>query len=358
MKGKFTILCSLMALLLGLTSCGGSSRKGKSNGSIKVDGIQSKVQKVIDGNTIELKNGLHVELLGIKPSEHTKNYLEKQVVGENVTVIADSRQKQYIKSYKTKVKAYVKVKGDKYCISGKLLLNKTAELRQTSVKDSLQAFIEHASKKDRRIMTQSELLIYMKPATFEIIRADGGRGTGFFINDNGLALTNNHVLDGSQEAIICFFGEDGTLDETNYRKINRALLTSDGSKIDFTVFLVQLDNGEKVRYMPLVEDHIKDGEAIAKIGCPVGTVCNFQTGTLSNYNEGYFTHSISSNHGDSGGPIVNFRGEVVGINQSIEFNSAFSQMTGSVQKAEGIAYGVDAVLIRRVLDENNIEYGR
>ena len=33
-------------------------------------------------------------------------------------------------------------------------------------------------------------------------------------------------------------------------------------------------------------------------------------------------------------------------------------MTGTVQKAEGIAYGVDAVLIRRILDENNIQYGR
>lgn len=353
MKNIIKVSCFL-TVLIAFISCGG---KGKS-GNIKVDGIQSKVQKVLSGNEIELKNGLKVEILGIKPTEHTKDYLKKHVVGENVIVIADSRQKQYIKSYKTRVKAYVKIKGDNYSISGKLLLNKTAELRQTAVKDSLQTFKEHASIRKRRIMTQSELLTYTKPATFEIIRADGGRGTGFFINDNGLALTNNHVLDGSQNAIICFFGEDGTLDETNYRKINRAILTNEDSKIDFTVFLVQLDNNEKVRYMPLVQEHIKDGEAIAKIGCPVGTVCNFQTGTLSNYNEGYFTHSISSNHGDSGGPIVNFRGEIVGINQSIEFNKALSQMTGSIQKAEGIAYGVDAVLIRQILDENNIQYGR
>ena len=346
-------LC-LLPVLIALISCGGNGKSGK----IKVDGIQSKVQRILSGNEIELKNGLKVVLLGIKPTEHTKSYLEAHVVGKNVTVIADSRQKQYIKTYMTKVKAYVKVKGDRYSVSGKLLLNKTAELCQTSVKDSLQVFIEHARRKERSVMTQSELLTYMKPATFEIIREDGGRGTGFFISDNGLALTNNHVLDGNQNAIICFFGEDGTLDETNYRKINRLLLTNEDSKIDFTVFLVQLDNNEKVRYMPLVEKHINDGEAIAKIGCPVGTVCNFQTGTLSNYNEGYFTHSISSNHGDSGRPIVNFRGEIVGINQSIEFNSALSNMTGTVQKAEGIAYGVDAVLIRRILDENNIQYGR
>lgn len=174
MKIITKILC-LLPVLIALISCGGKS------GKIKVDGIQSKVQRVLSGNEIELKNGLKVVLLGIKPTEHTKNYLEAHVVGKNVIVIADSRQKQYIKSYMTKVKAYVKVKGDRYSISGKLLLNKTAELCQTSVKDSLQVFIEHARRKERSVMTQSELLTYMKPATFEIIREDGGRGTGFFI---------------------------------------------------------------------------------------------------------------------------------------------------------------------------------
>lgn len=80
---------------------------------------------------------------------------------------------------------------------------------------------------------------------------------------------------------------------------------------------------------------------------------------MSNYNEGYFfTHSISSNHGDSGGPVANFYGEVVGINQSIEFNESLTKMSGSLQKAEGIAYAVDAMLIRELLDYNGIKYGK
>lgn len=343
----------LLPVLIACIGCGGNGKSGK----IKVDGIQSKVQKILSGNEIELKNGLTVEILGIKPTEHTKDYLEKQVKGEIVTVIADSRQKQFIKTYRTKVKAYVKLKGEKYCISGKLLLNGTADLRQTAVRDSLEHFRTYQIHiGQRQPMSQTELQTYMKPATFMIYCDNENLGTGFFINDNGLALTNNHVYDGSQNAIICFFGDDGKLDATNYRKINRVLYTvrtGEKDRIDFTVFQVQLDNGEKVRYMPLIKQHARDGEEIAKIGCPLGTsLCDFQPGTLSHYNEGYFTHNIPTNHGDSGGPIVNFKGEVIGVNQSIDFNEVIRE------QAKGIAYGVDAVLIRQVLDEYNIQYGR
>lgn len=346
---KKYILCSIVTVLLALLLCGCSEDRKQ----IKVQGIQSKVVKVLSGNKIELQNGLKVEILGIKPSQHTKKYLEEQVKNENVTIIRDSKQREFINSYKTTVKAYVKVKGERYCISGKLLLNKTAQLRQTALKDSLSNFREYG-KRDvpRPDMSSSELATYMKPATFQIILEDGSTGTGFFINDNGLALTNNHVLNGTKRAIICFFGENGTLDQTNTRSINSLVLTNEHEKIDFTIFYVQLRPDEKVRYLPLVSRHIKDGEEVYKLGCPVGKHADFQGGHLSNYNDGYFTHSIASNHGDSGGPIVNKKGEAVGINQSIEFNPVINE------QAKGIAYGVDALLIRQVLDENGIEYGR
>lgn len=350
-------LCCLSFLTI-IYGCPGNSGGGK----IKIDGIQSKVQRVVDGNTVELKNGLTVEILGIKPSEHTQNYLEKFAKGETVIVIADSKQnkqKSHIKSYKTKVRAYIKLKGDRYCLSGKMLLNHTAKLSQTGYTDSLEHFKIYAEGPEHiRQMSSSELREYMRPATFLIVTEDGSSGTGFFINDNGLALTNNHVLNGSQNARIFFFKDNGEADEVNYRGIKRYLLTAKDEKIDFTVFLVQLDNGEKVRYMPLIKQHEKEGEPIAKLGCPVGLTCDFKTGVLSNYYDGYLSHSCPSNNGDSGGPIVNMKGEVVGINQSIEFNTSLSQLTGSVQKAEGVAYAVDAVLIKEVLEKHEIEYGR
>ena len=359
MKAKFILMCSMVALLLGLTGCSGCSRKEKSSGSIKCDGIQSKVQKVIDGNTIELKNGLKVELLGIKPTEHTKKYLEKHVQNETIIVIADSKQKQYIKTYKTKIKAYVKVKGERLCISGKMLLDKTAELRQTAVKDSLQSFREKALYENRRAMSLPELHTYLKDRTFKIQLADGSSGTGFFINDNGLALTNNHVFDGSQAATILFFGENGTINTANTRSAGDIVKTyTDNHYIDFTIFYVNLISGEKVKYIPLIRQHEKEGEKLAKLGSPLREAENFQDGTLSTYYNGFFTHNCGTGHGDSGGPVVNMKGEVVGINQSGEQDYA-QQPDGSIVIVPSkIVNAVDAVLIRDFLDENEIAYGR
>lgn len=337
---------------------------GCSHPPIKLNGTQSKVTKVIDGKTVQLQNGLKVELLGIKASEHTKKYLEDQVKKQTVTVITDSQQKrQTVKSLKTKVKAYLKVKGESRDVAGKMLASHVAELSIAALKDSLDSFSALTTKEDinRKEMGDSELLATIKPATFAIVCSDGSSGTGFYINNSGLAITNNHVWDGRDlNAQVVYFGDDGTINITQTRRISRKIFTYNSGKIDFTVFQVQIDPNEVTRYIPLAKNHARDGERVAKVGCAVGRPCNFQTGNLSNYNGGYLTHSCGTNHGDSGGPVVNFKGECIGVNQSIEINPSLSAMTGTIQKAEGVAYAVDATLIREVLDQCNppIEYGR
>ena len=353
MKKVFLVLSSALLILLFFCLSIGCSNK------IKVEGIHSKVVKVVSGNVVELKNGLKVELLGIQPTEDTEKYLEKHVNGKEVKVISDSKQPQYIKLYKTKVRAYLKIKGDRYCISGKMLLDRTAKLRQTAVHDSLQSFINYAGDADRRVMTLPELHTYLKDRTFKIQLADGGSGTGFFINEDGLALTNNHVYDGSQSATILFYGEGGSIDTSDTRPAGEVVETySDGKYIDFTIFYVKLKSGEKVKYIPLVRQHEKEGEKLAKLGSPLNETDNFQDGILSTYYNGFFTHNCGTGHGDSGGPVANLKGEAVGINQSGE-NDYAQQPDGSyVVVPSKIVNAVDVLLIRQYLDENKIKYGR
>lgn len=353
--------CLLSLLIVILSSCLDIFRE-----DIEINKIKSSVQSVKSGNKIELKNGLIVELLGVKPTTISKKYLEEHVKGKSVSLRCDSySKKKTIKTYKTTVKAYVRVNNEITSVNGKILELDFSPLNQNLLKDSLEAFVRYVSHDERRTLTPEELLTYMKPATFAIFAKEGdatGMGTGFFISETGLALTNNHVFNyNSDGAVIYFFGENGQLNTSSAKNIEQILFSyggdEDNQKIDFTVFQVRLNGNEKVSYMPLVKQHINEGMQIAKIGCPANNVCNFQTGILSNYNEGYLTHSISCNHGDSGGPVVNMKGEVVGVNQSIEFNEALSKMTGTLQKAEGIAFAVDAVLIRSVLDQKEIKYG-
>ena len=322
---------------------------GCNEDKIKVQGITSKIVKVVDGNTIELQNGLKVRLLGIKATEDTKIYLEREYKGATVKIIQDSKQPAFIKTYKTTIKAYVKVVNEGTSIAGKLLRNRIAVLNTTQLVDSLKPFA--IKDCDCVPMSNTELLSYMKPRSFMIITESGHSGTGFFISEDGLALTNNHVLDGSENAVVCFFGENGTIDQHNTRGINDIVMTNKDEKIDFTVFYVQLHPNEKVPYMPLVSEQIKDGEEIFKIGCPIGLPADFQNGVLSNYNDGYFTHNIPCNHGDSGGPVVNRKGHVVGINQSIAFNQTINE------QAKGIAFAVDVTLIKKLLEKKQIYFG-
>ncbi len=356
---KIKKILLVWAFLIGLVLMTGCNMFKKER---RVTGTKGEVVSVINGNTIKIHNGLTVELLGVKPSNLGKDYMEEHLIGKSVTLIADKQDpKQSYKTASTTVRAYVKVSGEAGSLNGRLLTEKWANGVNTNhLRDSAKTYNAYWNGNGQRILlTAPELQMKMKPATF-IIGTDKGAGTGFFINDNGLALTNNHVLnENNTEAFVMFFGEDGTLDRNNYRTISRILFTYNENKVDFTIFQVELNNGEKVPYLKLCNKRANDGESIAKIGCPAGTVCNFQTGNLSNYNEGYyFTHSISSNHGDSGGPVANFYGEVIGVNQSIEFNESLSQMSGSLQKAEGIAYAVDAMLIKEVLDYQGIKYGK
>lgn len=356
-KNLYNTLVVLAAI--SCVSCGPKERK--------VTGTSGKVVSIIDGNTLELQNGLTVELLGIKPSHLGEEYMETHVKGKTVKLIADKKDPRQTYRYASaKVRAYVRVGDERGSLNGKLLQLKRANgIELNHLNDSAEVYSTYWNGKEKHVlMSAPELLSVIRPATFLIV-TDAGFGTGFFINENGLALTNNHVLnEKTQEAVIYFFNENGGIDRANYLTINikKGILATytDNERIDYTIFRPELYGGEKVPYLSIAQKRAIAGEAIAKLGCPSGNLCNFQTGNLSNYEEDSYTfiHSIGTNHGDSGGPIVNFYGEVLGINQSIDFNTTLTEMSGSLQKTENVAHAVDIMLIKNILEENGIEYGR
>lgn len=343
-----------LLIMTNLSACTSTEKK-------KVTGTTAKVTEIIDGKTIKLSNNLTVKLLGIEDNPETVKFLKKNVKGKKVKLVADSKDSKqtYVKGDKSTVNAYVIVPGNRTLnsVNGRMLRTNVSKFIKKSVTDSIDAF--SPGPKSLPDLIDSELLALLKPRTFLILHGDGSFGTGFYISSSGVALTNNHVLnyDNVGNTMIIPFNEDGSYDKSNHRSIERILYTGDENytQTDYTIFEVSL-NGEKVPFLKLAENHELDGKTVAKLGCVKGEPAHFSMGNISHTIDGVVSHSSRMNQGDSGSPLVNIKGEVIGINQSLRANE---QLGGDV----GVFYAVDIQIIRDWFekhrdDQGQLRYGR
>jgi len=159
-------------------------------------------------------------------------------------------------------------------------------------------------------MTADELYAVCKDAVFKIIVSQGGRGglqgTGFFINNSGLAITNRHVF-GRGSA------DDAVVELSNGSRHRLSSVLYVGESIDFVVFKVDMSRLSKVNYLPITERAIRIGQEVCTIGCPNGEDHVFTTGTVSKLKKNIILTQTPITHGNSGGPLLNMYGEVIGI---------------------------------------------
>ena len=139
-------------------------------------------------------------------------------------------------------------------------------------------------------------------------------GSGFIIDPSGVVVTNNHVIDNAQQVSVTL--SDGT--EYPARIVGR------DSKEDLAVLQVQAD-----RPLPSVplghSDDARIGDWVLAIGNPFGLSGTVTAGIISsrkrNVEHGLYDDFIQTdaaiNHGNSGGPLFNLKGEVIGINTLI-----------------------------------------
>lgn len=342
-----------MAALLGLNACSSTETQ-------KITGTKGKVTEVVDGRTIKLSNNLTVRLLGVENNAEAQKFLERNVKGKRVTLIADSKdsKQSFTKGNNAVVNAYVVVPGNKELnsVNGSMIRTKVTPVRKIGVNDSIGPFT--IEDKDI-ILPDAEILALLKPRTFLILHPDGSLGTGFYISSTGVALTNAHVLNRSNMngARVIPFNDDGSYDPSNYRNIDRILTvgSDNQTQTDYCVFQVNL-NGEKVPFLNLAKEHEVDGKKVYKLGCVSGEPAHFSSGNISHTNDGVVSHSSKTNQGDSGSPLVNQAGKVIGINQSIKVNP---NIGGDV----GVYYAVDIQILRDWFenhrdDQGQLRYGR
>ena len=162
-------------------------------------------------------------------------------------------------------------------------------------------------------------------------------GSGVIVSKEGHILTNQHVVAGMTEIRIQL--PDG-------RNLPATLIGSDPAT-DIAVLRIEAPNIEP---LPLGDsDALRVGQQIFAIGNPYGLKETVTRGivsakgrhTASDYSIESIQHDAAVNQGNSGGPLLNIRGEIVGI------NSAIFSRTGGWQ---GISFAIPVNSVRRVLE--------
>lgn len=129
------------------------------------------------------------------------------------------------------------------------------------------------------------------------------QGSGFFINDMGLAVSNAHVFEDAEKAGIKFPNSD------QIYGIDK-IYVSDKDE-DFILFHVKISNN---RYIPIADKKPEIGEKVFSIGSPKGLENTFSSGEISQWRNSYLMQiSNPIDHGSSGGALINTKGEVIGI---------------------------------------------
>jgi S1-C subfamily serine protease len=142
-----------------------------------------------------------------------------------------------------------------------------------------------------------------------------GTGSGFIIDDQGHAITNAHVVDGADKLSVNLY--DGTTVP--------ATVVGKDDLIDIAVIKLDLPAGTKVPGVAKLGDSsvVRPGDEVVAIGSALGEFTNTVTaGTVNAVDrdlDGYgfdklIQHDAEIWHGNSGGPLINLRGEVVGVN--------------------------------------------
>jgi serine protease Do len=171
-------------------------------------------------------------------------------------------------------------------------------------------------------------------------------GSGFVIDKKGLVVTNNHVIEDADKIWVTLHN-DKTFD---------AVLVGRDPKTDLAVLQIEPD-GEPLKVASFGDsDSLKVGDWVLAIGNPFGLGGSVTAGIVSargrDIGSGPYDDFIQTdaaiNRGNSGGPLFNLEGEVIGINTAI-----FSQTGGSV----GIGFAIASNLATNVVDQLE-EFGR
>ena len=167
-------------------------------------------------------------------------------------------------------------------------------------------------------------------------------GSGFIISPDGYLVTNHHVVAGASEVLI------GLMDGT---ELDATIIGMDPNT---DTALLKIEHDEDLPVVAFGDsDDVRVGDSVLAIGNPHGLGFSVSSGVISARNrqldgayDDYLQTDAAINFGNSGGPLFNLDGEVIGVNTAILSNGTRSS-SGSI----GIAFAMASNVTSKVVDQ-------
>tara|TARA_B100000575_G_scaffold287014_1_gene284644 strand:- start:3775 stop:5133 length:1359 start_codon:yes stop_codon:yes gene_type:complete len=167
-----------------------------------------------------------------------------------------------------------------------------------------------------------------------------GLGSGFIISEDGIIVTNNHVIEGADEITVILS------DETEYS----AQLLGRDPKADIAVLKIESEKSNLIAVEWGDSDDLRVGDWTIAIGNPLGLGGTVTAGILSAISRDigsgpyvkFLQTDASINRGNSGGPLFNIDGKVIGINTAI-----VSQTGGSI----GLGFAIPSNSAKKIVQQ-------
>ncbi|MGC4193033.1 MAG: trypsin-like peptidase domain-containing protein [Thermomicrobiales bacterium] len=185
-----------------------------------------------------------------------------------------------------------------------------------------------------------------------------GAGSGWIYDSEGHVITNNHVVEGADSFVVQF--ADGT-------KADATLVGTDAFQ---DVAVLKLADGTKIPQVATVGDssQMRAGDQVVAIGSPLGEFTNtVSEGIIGGLDrsldtgEGYslqnlIQHDAPISPGNSGGPLLNMQGQVIGMNVA---KVDYQQANGA--SVTGLGFAIDGNAVKKIADEiiannGNVKY--
>ncbi|MFQ6549848.1 Do family serine endopeptidase [Aestuariibius sp. 2305UL40-4] len=174
-------------------------------------------------------------------------------------------------------------------------------------------------------------------------RRSSALGSGFIISADGFIVTNNHVIEGADEILIEFYDRGEELP---------AEVIGTDPNTDIALLQVELPEGEELPYVSFGDssgESAEVGDWVMAMGNPLGQGFSVSAGIISARNralsgtyDDYIQTDAAINRGNSGGPLFNLDGEVIGVNTAI-----LSPNGGSI----GIGFAMSSAVVTRVVEQ-------